>query len=376
MKAVSIFRPGTHTSAAGATLSFSDSDLEATIRAYDPAKHEAPLVVGHPKDNGPAYGWVRGLSFADGELLADVDQVDPAFSEMVAAGRFKKRSASFYSPDSPSNPVPGVYYLRHVGFLGAQPPAVKGLKEVAFSDAEEGVVEFADDALTLSLVSRIFRGLRDTLLAKWGQEETDKALPSYLVEELEAEARRAREAMTAEPAMPAFNEPKTEDNTMTPQEIETLKAQAAKAEQLERENAEFREREAANARTAKVAGFKSELAELVTAGKLLPAKVDALAEFMCRLDDAEGVAEFGEAEEGKPATALVFLRGFLSTLPKAVDFNERAPGSPNDNEPRNAQDLASRAQAYRNEQEKAGRLISFTEAVDAVQAGRDQPTTK
>ena len=371
MKSVSIFRPGTHTSAAGATLSFSDSDLDATIRAYDPAKHEAPLVVGHPKDNGPAYGWVRGLSFADGELVADVDQVEPQFAELVAAGRFKKRSASFYSPDSPSNPVPGVYYLRHVGFLGAQPPAVKGLKEVAFSDAEEGVVEFADDAVTLSLLARMMRGLRDTLLGKWGQEETDKALPSYLVEDLEAEARRAREAMTAEPAMPAFNEPKPEDNTMTltPEQLADLQAKAAKAEALERENAEFREREAVAARAAKVAGFKSELAELVTAGKVLPTKVDALAEFMCRLDDGEGVAEFGEAEEGKPATALGFLRGFLKDLPKAVDFTERSGGAAGDGEPANAAELAERARKY----QAANSHLSFTEAVDAVQAGRDLP---
>ncbi len=51
---------------------------------------------------------------------------------MVKAGRFKSRSASFYHPDNPNNPKPGVYYLRHVGFLGAQPPAVKGLKAVEF----------------------------------------------------------------------------------------------------------------------------------------------------------------------------------------------------------------------------------------------------
>ena len=41
-------------------------------------------------------------------------QVDPAFAEAVAAGRYKKVSASFYQPNSPHNPVPGVYYLRHV----------------------------------------------------------------------------------------------------------------------------------------------------------------------------------------------------------------------------------------------------------------------
>ncbi|MDL6388248.1 peptidase, partial [Escherichia coli] len=70
--------------------------------------------------------------------------LDPQFAEMVTDGRFKKVSASFYLPDSPSNPKPGVLYLRHVGFLGAQPPSVKGLKQVSFSEQEEGVVEFAD----------------------------------------------------------------------------------------------------------------------------------------------------------------------------------------------------------------------------------------
>ena len=70
--------------------------------------------------------------------------MDAAFAETVAAGRFKKIFASFYSPDAPANPVPGVYYLRHVGFLGAQPPAVTGLRSPEFADNEAGVVEFAD----------------------------------------------------------------------------------------------------------------------------------------------------------------------------------------------------------------------------------------
>lgn len=370
MNRVSIFRAGKHTSAAGASLQFGESELAATIAAYDPAKHEAPIVVGHPKDNGPAYGWVKGLDFADGEMFADLAQVDPEFTEMVAAGRFKKRSASFYSPDSPSNPVPGVYYLRHVGFLGAQPPAVKGLKEVSFGDAEEGVVEFSEDAVVLSILARVLRGMRDTLLAKWGQEETDKALPGYLLEDLEAEARRAREEQAG--AMPAFTETKTEEPKMDPKEIETLKAQAAKAAELERQVAEFSEREAKAARTAKVAEFKAELAPLVTAGKLLPAMVDGVAEFMAQLPDAEGVAEFGEAEAGKARTPLAFFRHMLASAPKAVDFTERAPGAAGANTGGdNVRDTAQRAAAYRAKLEGEGRTISFTEAFDAVERGED-----
>lgn len=126
----------------GAVLQFSEADLQKTVAAYDPTKHEAPLVVGHPAHDDPAYGWVQALQFADGALDAIPAQVNPAFAEMVASGAFKKISASFYAPNSPANPAPGIYYLRHVGFLGATAPAVKGMRAPAFAATEEGVLTF------------------------------------------------------------------------------------------------------------------------------------------------------------------------------------------------------------------------------------------
>jgi hypothetical protein len=143
-KLLHIFKSGHHVAMNGAALEFSEADLAASARAYDPALHEAPVVIGHPKHDAPAYAWVKSLVTSEDGLNAEPRQVDPAFAEMVNAGRFKKISASFYAPDAPNNPVPGVYYLRHVGFLGAQPPAVKGLKQVEFAETEAGVVEFSD----------------------------------------------------------------------------------------------------------------------------------------------------------------------------------------------------------------------------------------
>jgi len=143
-KPLQIFKPGRHTAMSGAALDFSVDDLAASAAAYDPALSEAPIVVGHPVTDAPAYGWVKSLAFAGGGLEAEPDQVDPAFAAMVAAGRFKKISASFYPPASKNNPAPGVYYLRHVGFLGAQPPAVKGLRAPAFAEGDDAVsIEFA-----------------------------------------------------------------------------------------------------------------------------------------------------------------------------------------------------------------------------------------
>jgi len=137
-----IFKAGHHVDSDGLPRRFTRDDLRIIAAIYNPARHEAPLVIGHPAQNAPAYGWVKRLRDTNGVLEAEVDQVDPAFAETVRSGRYKKISASFYTPDSPGNPVPGTYYLRHAGFLGATPPAVKGLGSAMFSGTEDKVASF------------------------------------------------------------------------------------------------------------------------------------------------------------------------------------------------------------------------------------------
>ena len=115
-----IFRAGKHAKA------LTPQVLAATAAAYDPNKHEAPLVVGHPVHDAPAHGWVASLSYDDTSqsLNTKPTQINPTFAEAVNTGRYKKISASFYTPGHPANPTPDNYYLRHVGFLGAEAPAV------------------------------------------------------------------------------------------------------------------------------------------------------------------------------------------------------------------------------------------------------------
>lgn len=137
MDTIKIFRAGRQVDSYGTVADFSESDLRATAAAYLPGVHEAPLVVGHPAMNKPAFGWVQSLRVVNGVLEASVRQVEPEFAEAVREGRYKKVSSAFYRPNSPRNPHPGVYYLRHVGFLGAQPPAVKGLPDPSFAEEEE-----------------------------------------------------------------------------------------------------------------------------------------------------------------------------------------------------------------------------------------------
>lgn len=225
MNPIEIFKIGKHTATNGQTLPFDEKMLSAAVKGYDPALHEAPVVVGHPKDNHPAFGWIDHLELKEGVVLAHPKQVDAEFAELVEQGKYKKRSASWYLPDSPNNPKPGTLYLRHVGFLGAMPPALKGLKDVSFNESEQGVVEFGDvSPWTLSNIAGIFRRLREKMIAKDGVEEADNIIPNYAIEDLTQEAdrlRQERDAALVNP-IPNFSEPPKQDSTMTPEQIAAI----------------------------------------------------------------------------------------------------------------------------------------------------------
>jgi hypothetical protein len=146
MHRVEIMRPGRFTASSGNEVAFAEDTLRLIAVSYDAAKAPAPVVIGHPKTNEPAFGWVKGMDFAEGTLGAYIGDLDPSFAEAVKAKRYQKVSASLFSPTAPANPRPGVFYLRHVGFLGAKAPAVPGLKPVSFAADDEGALDFAHDA--------------------------------------------------------------------------------------------------------------------------------------------------------------------------------------------------------------------------------------
>ncbi len=122
-KWLEIFAAGTHTDASGRKMTFTEAHLDEIVGSYDASVHEAPVVVGHPKTDDPALGWIASLKRDGKKLLAQERDVAPEFEEMRERGLYKKRSASFYLGDSPGNPTPGKMHLRHVGNLGAMPPA-------------------------------------------------------------------------------------------------------------------------------------------------------------------------------------------------------------------------------------------------------------
>lgn len=270
---IRIFKPGSFTSVDGSRHSFSRDDLVQAAAAYDPEGDPAPLVIGHPAIDHPAYGWATGLRLEGDELIADVDQVEPGFAETVNAGRYRKVSASFYPPTHHGNPKPGSWYLKHIGFLGAAAPALKGLGTVSLAEGDSaGLVSFA---------------LHDT--------------PEH--------------------------EPSQEKSTVTTKTEDKTADFAERQRELDEREAAVKAREDAAIKAARDARHTEHVSfaeDMVSKGTLAPAGKGLLVGVLDQLGEQLEPVSFGEAEADKmpPAAALKKLLGGAVPL---VSFAELAP---------------------------------------------------
>lgn len=363
--AIEIFRAGRHIDMHGNAVEIGTADLADIAGRYDPTKHEAPLVIGHPTANAPAYGWVRGLRVDGDVLLADAEQVDAAFAECVKAGRWKKRSASFLLPNAPDNPSPGQYYLNHVGFLGGMTPAVKGLRDVQLAAADQ-LVEFASDRRwAFRDVADLLRRLRDYFVERDGSEVAEQMLPSWQLNNL-LDAAAPDPEIHQSFAAPAFAAPATQEKTMSEQNTVDL---AARQRELDDRNTNLVEREQAlaerehQARREDAAAFA---AGLVKEGKLLPRETASVVELLLVLPEDKPLSfasEGGQVENVKPADAL---RQLLSNFEPRINYAEKT--GRDDLDGASSADFAAPAGV----QVDAGRMQLHTKALDYQ---REHPNT-
>lgn len=377
MASIQIFKPvAGATSMEGVSTTLTASDLQDIATAYNPSVHEAPLTIGHPSHDAPAYGWVKSLSFADGALLADTEQ-SPELGDLVSKGHYKKVSASFYTPAAPGNPTPGKWALRHVGFLGAQAPGIKGLKAVSFADGEAGVVTFGDmPGYAGGYIASLFRGLRDWFIAKEGLEAADRVLPSWEVDYLRELSQRAAEAVDTDdgtnqisggtPAL-SFAEPGKAATLSATQEKTTMKT----AEQLQAdldaaqlENKTLKDAELQRTVAARHAGNVSFAEALVADARWPAAAKDVLVATLDHLSQPSDVVSFGEGDAAKPLIEV--LQAQLKAMPPSVSFGEFAKGG--NGEAAGPMAIAAKAVEYQQVEAAKGNKINTAQAVAHVSA--------
>ena len=361
-KFLEIFKPGRHIASDGSAVEFSDADVADIAAGYNPDIHEAPIVVGHPKTNSPAFGWVKGLLFDSGNkiLKAIPAQLNADFVEAVKSGAYKKISASIYTKDAPNNPTPGHYYLRHVGLLGAQPPAIKGLRAVEFAESEPTVeveLDFAETELAYNDkgIARLFRNLKNFLIGKFSQEEADGIIPEYALEEIAGGAEQVLHKEDKAATKADFTEglaaPVAEELQADPETTKALQAAEAKAAELEAK--------LAKAQADKLAADNKEFCEAcIKEGRLLPAMKKDVLSFMDNLAGQE--LEFSEGK-----TPLADFKELIKKLPQVVNFSELTPVEESP-KPKSAYEIAAKAAQYQSQEAEKGRTIHFSEAVRAV----------
>ena len=363
---IPIFRTGTHTDSQGNEKTWTEGDLDVIVSKYKPAEHEAPEVIGHPEHNAPAWGWVEGLKREGQTLFAKMKNRVPEFVDMVRKGLFKKRSISLY-PDMT---------LRHVGWLGAMPPAVKGLPDVAFNEAESIVIEFGEIGTVIPKSEirnpKSFFG-KEAKSMKWFDWMKKKA---------------ADEGVTIEDA-PSFSEPgRGTVPVPSPADIQAqVNAEVAKV--VTAKNAEFAETQrgldaekarlkAEGERLEKAKGermkdeIKSFCEGLCKEGKLTPAIMKygmGMTNFLESISGIETAYEFCEPKEGKKLTPAEHIKAFMACFKKQIEFGEFAGNDKDIPRGNDKRDAAIRD--YQEKNKKDGVEITYRDAVLAV--SKEQP---
>lgn len=336
---MAIFKPGMYTDSSGRKKEWSIEDLARIAGAYDPSNHEAPVVIGHPETNSPAYGWAKKI-FIEGDTLWADAEIVPELDDLIERGLYKKRSISLYDNGT----------LRHIGFLGGNPPAVKGLPDISFREVEQEHYEFVLDGQLKK------KEVHNMKFMEWIKSLTTK------------------EGVTLDDLPPAFSETdfqaKIDAEVAAKVEAEKTRLASEFAEENKKKAADLAAREEA-IRQAEAAARKNGIASfcegLCTRGILTPAMMKhgmGLVNFLEQISSIETTIEFGEGNAAKKQTPVEFMQSFLACLPKAIEFTEMA-GDDKDTGTRGQ--AAEKLEALTREKMKANGKLTYSAAFAEVQ---------
>ena len=324
---IDVCRVGTWRDAMGRDVTIT-TDLFDQIVAKFGADDPVPMVVGHPKTDAPAYGYVEALRRTGDRLQAKFRDIMPAFRAAVEAGAYTGRSIALRAGQ-----------LRHVGWLGGRAPAVPGLAPTQFSSEDYETVELAAGDLA---------------------ESTESNTPKPQQE-------------------PTMDPDKKKEEELKAREAEL----AAQQDALEEREKAVEKMEADAQRAADLAAANTALADHVEAGRVLPAERAGLAALFVALpaDEVEFAApkDDGESAEVVKKSPKEILDALLSALPNRVDYSERAsgpvPGQQKSGGITDAQ-VAHQAHILMAEAEERGETLSAIDAVDQVRAKHNQEEAK
>lgn len=283
LEGVEIFATGTHNG-----MSFGEKDLHEMVESFTTLTQKEGyrpiLKLGHEdtqkyfgqKKGAPNLGVVDKIWVEAGKIKANFENVPDAVVDMIRNGRYNAVSIEMF-PRLNAEGVTFSNVLTAVALLGAELPAVKGLKDLAASLFDE----FDDERVTLTfgevaMPATYSKEQLDEIVAAAVAKASDELKAEFeaKVTELEGEVASAKEAKeTAEDA------------------LRTFEADAAHKEAEMLVDAAIKE------------------------GKLLPKQKDMAMAFAMN----PATVKFGDDEK----SSSVAFKEFIDSLPTQVNFDEQ-----------------------------------------------------
>ena len=378
---IDVCRAGKWRDMQGREVALDETRLDRIVAAHATAD-PAPVVVGHPESDAPAFAWIDGLRRTGDRLQAKLRDIAPAFREAVEAGRYAGRSIALQGDT-----------LRHLGFLGGRAPAVPGLAPTCFASEPETVIAFAEETPVITCDDEADSSDGSTApypdplrtQGPTGDEDGECLVPLSALEGRGGDEDASRE--TTDDA--AGKEGRAAEQPGA--RARRLRDMNNREATLATREAALLAREAAAAADERRRAAEAAIARHVEAGRVLPAERAALVALLAALGNGQDNDDEG-AEGGNTTIAFASASGgevrmqpttilerFIEGLPRRVDYRTLAGGSvpgasgladTHENAGEDSEGIAAEARALMAAEAERGVTLTPAEAVDRARAKR------
>lgn len=301
---IEVFKTGTHTASNGKTKTWNKADLDSLAMKYNSQKErKAPLVIGHPATDDPAFGWVEELRVFKDKMFAFIGDINDAVKESVRRKEYQNVSIAIDSNG----------LLRHVGLLGAMAPAVAGLQPVKFAegtDFDAFELPFTEDSVLTegvtfsekekSLMTQWFGRLRGAILQMAGKDVANQVFPTEEMKQFGLNVKQEDEDMDVKELEGKLTALETQFSSLQTQNATLLASNTtleAGMKDLQTKNDNLLKAIASLVSKTNSGEFSTFLQDKVREGKILPAEVPAYMEEFALLQKAQDTLQFADGEK-------------------------------------------------------------------------------
>lgn len=351
MNWIPVFKKGKHIASSGAEFDATEEKLDKIIEMNK--GREYPLAIGHPKTSSPAYGWANELKRVGDILYAKPKSMVSEFETWVQKKLWKNISLSM-NPD---------LTIRHIGFLGATPPAIEGLAAEFNEDDKALVFEFSTaDMPMMGKMKQMLSDMMSKMQDMMSQMPEDDAPAQTAFSKTKEEDDMSKTVQELEVELAAkiseFSALAEKDKTRAT-EIETLKVDLLKERQ--------------KGQVAEFSAFLSSDAMKKKVSPVMKTQLLGILEFAAATETYEFSApdptDATKTVKIKKAPLDAIKEFCRAHLPDIIEFEEvakkdKAAGAGGDMT--DPQEIAKKAVEFQRDEEKAGRTITIDQAVTHV----------